>query len=171
MALHGDTNIRTSYDDIDVRDPLTASGAAVSIVSHTNVTIGAINVQSSGLSYATGVTATSNTGVVHRGIWSIAGVTTDFSFSSNTTVVGYFFSVKEHHYVGDSVTGGTTTDITYPVAASSTSGVVLYPIISIESNDGLRWGVKNVVYNKMTMEWTDSQTFVFVDYEMRAACG
>ena len=148
------------WGDIKIRGYVAATATGM-VVSTCNVeSAGSLSMDATNCT--TGLQYQSNTLTVHNGLWNVTGAgTTQILFGSNTNVRGFFDVSNGYTSIG-SVTGGTTATLTYTRAAPSTANFVL--LVTIYSDGGLRWGVKNVLFNQATMLWTDSTTNVFIGY-------
>lgn len=160
-GLQAAANIDFSWASMKMQAFAVGTTFALSITGDTNLRCGALEINAGNC--AIGVQCQSNTGVKHDGLWAVSNGTANYAFGSNSAVRGFFDYIAEVKAIG-AVTNGTTLVITYPRVVPA--GAAFLPSIDVLSDDGLRWGVKNAGNTTMTMVWTDSQSNVFVSYQL-----
>ncbi len=146
---------------------LASANTAMTVVGSYVTDAGSLDVNAS--NRPVGVQYQSNPLTRHNGRWDVTGATTqNFLFGSNSLVSGYFGSSANTQYIGASVVAGTETAITFvnpPVAAIDAPNVIFH--VSVASNEGGKWGYKNVATDKLTMVWSENLSYVFVSYIVR----
>jgi hypothetical protein len=157
LQIANSTNI--SWDSMKMREFVSSTAVALQITGCTVSSAGSLDIDATNCT--TGVQYQSNTLTVHNGLWNVVNGTAQYLFGSNTNVRG-FFDVSNGYVNIGTVTGGGTATLTYTRAAPSGSAFVLN--VSVYSDAGARWGVKNVLGNQATMLWTDSSTTVYIGY-------
>jgi len=150
---------RVDIDNVQA-DSSGSTGTAFDFVTNSSLRLGRLVLDGS-CTFATGVTATSNTNVWHTALWGLTGSTSKLSRSGNTGVRGACQRVEASVYVGN-VTGGTNQLFSFSENMFTAASYQIQT--SLLSDNGLRWGTTGLAAGGFYILYTDTMTGVRVNY-------